>query len=276
MLGITCLLALLLGSNAQAQSNAIDDPFAGVEEMIVTGGSTAALLAHALQQQLGATAALKQQHAGLAHCAQAAAMAAAAASASSPGAAPLTHVDSSSSTTTMGSTSSNSGSSSPTEGAGADALLLLSACAEVQRREPPQSSSPQSSARKVSHIFPRISSDPGERRSVSRRQPSVVVIDLRQEVLDGFRGLGLGTEQGCVDEWPLEVITAGCRSCVWRRWNVCCCCCCCFFGVSRGPWCKLRVGLRRGLHTAVWAIRPNGQNQEVCHHISLDLLSRPR
>jgi outer membrane receptor protein involved in Fe transport len=45
MLGITCLLALLLGSNAQAQSNAIDDPFAGVEEMIVTGGSTAALLA---------------------------------------------------------------------------------------------------------------------------------------------------------------------------------------------------------------------------------------
>ena len=55
--------------------------------------ATAALLAHALQQQLG-TAALKQQHAGLAHCAQAAAMAAAAASASSPGAAPLTHVDS--------------------------------------------------------------------------------------------------------------------------------------------------------------------------------------
>ena len=52
--------------------------------------ATAALLAHALQQQLGATAALKQQHAGLAHCAQAAAMAAAAASASSPGAAPLT------------------------------------------------------------------------------------------------------------------------------------------------------------------------------------------
>ena len=63
-------------------------------------------LAHALQQQLGATAALKQQHAGLAHCAQAAAMAAAASAFT--GAAPLTHADSSSSTTTMGSTSSNS------------------------------------------------------------------------------------------------------------------------------------------------------------------------
>eukprot|EP00959_Pyramimonas_sp_CCMP1952_P185214 3872757-Pyramimonas_sp.AAC.1 len=43
------------------------------------------------------------------------------------------------------------------------------------------------------------------------RQPGVVVIDLRQEVLDGLSGLGLRAEQGCVDERPLDIITAGSR-----------------------------------------------------------------
>ena len=45
LLGVAYWMALFLCSNAWAQSNAIDDPFAGVEEMIVTGSSTAALLA---------------------------------------------------------------------------------------------------------------------------------------------------------------------------------------------------------------------------------------
>ena len=100
------------------------------------------------------------------------------------------------------------------------------------------------------------------------RKACMIIIDFPQEGFDGLCGLGPWPEQRCIDQWPVMTCASGCwsgtmgwRLCLWRPGGRWCC------------WHKFADSLCLDLHAGGRLIKPKGEGQEVCHHISVQLFS---